>query len=314
MKIFLAGGTGAVGRQLTPMLVEAGHEITAITRSDEHAAWIRKLGAKSVICDALDRPALIDAVVKSEPNAIINQLTEIPKDLDPKRVREQFYRTNRLRTEATQTLIEAAESIEVSRFVNQSVAFFYRPVREELATEEELLFVDAPKEYKDIIIAVNRMEHIVQDAVSVNPIVLRYGFFYGPGTTYAADTPFAAGVRTRRMPILGRGKGVFSFTHVRDAAAAVISALDSTASGCFNIVDDEPAEVREWLPYYATLLKAKRPWRIPAFIGRWLAGEYVTTMMTRQRGASNEKAKQELEWEPTVPDWREGFRQMLTDD
>ena len=296
------------------MLISAGHEVTGITRSDENAAWLRKIGAKSVICDALDRPALIDAVVKCEPNAIINQLTEIPKELDPKRVREQFYRTNRLRTEATQTLIEAAESVEAVRFVNQSVCFFYRPVREELAVEEELLFVDAPKEYKDIIIAVNKMEHIVQDAVTVNPVVLRYGFFYGPGTTYAPGTPFAREVLARRMPVLGRGKGVFSFVHVADAANAVLRALDTTVAGCFNIVDDEPAQVREWLPYYASLLGAKRPWRIPTFIGKWLAGEYATTMMTRQRGATNEKAKRELEWAPTIPDWRDGFRQMLDVD
>jgi nucleoside-diphosphate-sugar epimerase len=308
MKVFVAGGTGVIGRSLLPSLLGHGHEVTALTRSPEGANFIRQLGAEPVVCDVFDRRKLGESVIHAEPEVVIHQLTAIPKRLNPRRIRKELARTNRLRTEGTQILVEAAQAAGARRFIAQSIAFAYAPEGEALATEEERLYLDAPASFVEIIQAVDSLEKTVLKASGIEGFLLRFGYFYGPGTTYAGDGTFAADVRRRRVPIVGEGTGVFSFIHVEDAAAATVAALAAREPGIYNIVDDEPVPFREWLPGYATILQAPAPYRIPRFIGALVAGPYAIYLMIQQRGVSNQKARTRLSWHPQHKNWREGFK------
>ncbi len=311
MRVFVAGGTGVIGRRLLALLARAGHEVTAMTRSLSRAEEVRARGVQPVIADALDAARLRDAVMKATPEVVINQLTNIPRRLNPRRIKEQMAATNRLRTEATRTLVEAARAAGAHRVISQSISFVYDPKGAALATEDEPLHHGAPAAFSDLVRAIDASEHTVLDAEGVAGIVLRYGYFYGPGTIYASDGSFAEDVRRRRVPIVGGGGGVSSFIHVDDAAAATVLALEHGEPGAYNVVDDDPAPVRVWLPTYAQLLGAARPFRVPKFVG-WLgAGPYGLYFMTQQRGASNGKAKQRLRWKPSYPSWREGFGSEL---
>ena len=306
MKVFVAGATGAIGRRLLPLLAGDGHEVVGMTRSQERAGLIRELGAEPVIADAFD-PERVEAVVShARPDVVIHELTDIPKSIDPRQFESQFELNNRLRREGTRNLVEAARAAGARRIIAQSIAFVYVPAGR-LHTEDDPLSVDAG----DVVRAVTDLEEAVLEPQDIEGLVLRYGYFYGPGTSYASDGAQADLVRRRRFPIIGDGSGVFSFIHVDDAARATVMALERGAPGAYNIVDDDPAPVRDWLPVLADALGAKKPRRVPAFLARLLAGPYAVNMMARSEGASNHKAKQELGLELRFPSWRRGFIEAL---
>lgn len=307
MKIFVAGATGAIGRPLTEKLVAAHHEVVAMTRSARRAADLRQLGVSPVVCDVFNRNALRRVVEEAGPDVVIHQLTSLPKRIDPRRIKTQLAETNHLRTEGTRNLFDAALAAGTKRFIAQSIAFAYEPRGEGLKTENDRLFPDPPKPFAAVIAAVRSLEEATLSNADLPGVVLRYGFFYGPGTAYGSDGSTAAEVRRKRFPIVGKGTGVFSFVHVQDAAAATVAALQQGGPGIYNIVDDEPAPVADWLPAYAEVLGSRQPGRVPRWLARLLVGPYATYLMCDQRGASNARAKRLLGWSPEHPTWRSGF-------
>lgn len=308
MRVFVAGATGAIGRFLLPQLRERGHDVIAMTRSPERARELEADGVEGVAADALDRDAVMAAVRDARPDAAVHQLTAIPAAINPRKFASQFEQTNRLRTEGTRNLLAAADAVGAERFVAQSVAFMYEPVGSAVKDEDAPVYSEPAPAFRAALEALLELERAVGDAGGT---VLRYGYFYGPGSAYASDGSIADQVRKRRFPIVGDGGGVFSFIHLRDAALATVAALERSEGGVFNIVDDEPAPVREWLPAYAGALGAKPPRRVPKWIARLAAGAYGAELMTRLRGASNERAKERLGWRPGYASWRQGFREDL---
>jgi 2-alkyl-3-oxoalkanoate reductase len=307
MRVFVAGASGAIGRPLVSQLVAAGHEVTGTARSEERAETIRAAGARAVSCDALDADALRATVEEAAPEVVVHELTALPHRFDP-RDKEIYAATNRLRTEGTGNLIDAARAAGARRLVCQSVAFAYAPgARPEVMDEDARLAFGSPPPFGDGVRAIDEMERAVLGADGLEGVVLRYGWFYGPATFYADDGSMAHDVRKRRFPVIGKGTGLFSFVHVDDAASATVAAVERGAPGIYNIVDDEPAPQREWLTVYAEAIGAKRPFRVPVWIARLVVGK-IATMADRQPGASNAKAKRELGWEPRWRSWREGFR------
>jgi nucleoside-diphosphate-sugar epimerase len=306
----VAGASGAIGRPLVPMLVENGHDVTGMTRSEERAERIRRVGARTVVLDVFDADGVKAALGEARPEVVVHELTALPDRLDFRR-QDLYQPTNRLRTEGTRILIDAALEAGASRMVAQSIAFAYTPVGDRVKDETAPLMPDAPGPFASGVKALREMEGAVTATPGLEGIVLRYGFFYGPGTYYAPDGSTAAEVKRRRLPIVGKGTGVFSFIHVDDAAAATVAAVERGAPGIYNITDDEPAELRDWLPVYADAIEAPKPWRVPAFLARLLAGKDAASFMLELRGASNEKAKRELGWEPRWKTWRQGFRDGL---
>lgn len=314
MRVFVAGATGALGRQLVPQLVSAGHEVTGTTRSASKADLIRSLGARPAVADALDPDQVPRVVAEAEPAAIIHQLTAISADMNPRHLDRAFAETNRLRTAGTDHLLAAAKEVGAKRFLAQSFAGwpFARnggPVK----SEEDPLDESPPKQARETIAAIRYLEEAVTGADWIEGIALRYGGFYGPGTSISREPGAAQAemVRKRRFPIVGEGTGVQSFIQIEDAAAATVAALNRGEPGIYNITDDEPAPVAEWLPVLAEALGAKPPRRVPRWLGRLFAGEVAVVMMTEVRGASNVKAKRELGWELRHPSWRQGFREGL---
>lgn len=311
MNIFLAGATGAIGRELLPRLVKDGHQVTAITRTVEGADLIRRFGARAIICDVFDQEKLREVMVASQPEVLIHELTSLPDAIDPRRIDSELAATNRLRTQGTRNLIEAAKGAGVKRIIAQSFAPYYTPNGTGPATEDEGLFENPPAKLAATVQALKALEDAVVNVANIEGVVLRYGYFYGEGTAYAADGSMVDMVMNRKFPIVGDGSGTFSFIHVEDAAAATILTVNQGKPGIYNIVDDDPAPISEWLPIYAELLNAPQPMRLPKFIGRLAAGKTAIFMMTEQRGSSNAKAKRELGWELKYASWREGFRHVL---
>jgi nucleoside-diphosphate-sugar epimerase len=312
VRIFLAGATGVVGRRLLPRLVEDGHEVTGMTRSPEKAERIRVAGAKPAVCDALDGPALHAAVGEAKPEVVVHHLTDLPADLNPRKLKDAYAANDRLRTEGTPNLVAAAATAGARRFVCQSIAFVYAPEGGLVKAEDAPLFLDAPEPFDDAIKAVVSMERSVLEAGGgMDPLVLRFGWFYGPGTSYASDGSIARQVRKRRFPVVGNGAGVFSFIHIDDVVDATIASLDGPPPGVYNVVDDDPGPAGEWIPAYAEALGAKAPRRFPKWLASLFVGGFPAYMMTRLRGASNEKAKRELGWKPRWPSWRQGFKEAL---
>ena len=310
MRVFVAGASGVIGRALVPRLVAAGHEVTGTTRSEERAETIRAAGASAAVLDVFDAPRLRAAVEAARPEALVHELTSLPERLDFRK--EGIYEpTNRVRTEGTRILLDAARDAGVRRFVCQSIAFAYRPDGERVKTENDPLMDDIPGNFGSGVRALNEMEAMVLGADGVEGVILRYGFFYGPGTYYADDGTTTADVRRRRMPIVGRGTGLFSFIHVDDAADATVAAVERGSPGVYNVVDDEPAPMSEWLPVFATAAGARRPFRVPVWLARLVGGREVPTFALELRGASNEKAKRELGWRPAHSSWRTGFRESF---
>jgi len=304
MRVFVAGGSGVIGRRLVPQLVANGHEVTATTTSADKLRLLADLGADGIVMDGLDAAAVGEAVAAARPDTIVNQMTALSEahsgKPDLRRADRFFAITNRLRSEGVDHLLAAAEATGVSHVVMQGHASM-NGVRTGgwVKTEED------PLEVIEGTKAINRLEETVVDAGGA---VLRYGGFYGPG----ANDDQVRMVRRRLFPLVGEGTGYFSWVHVEDAASATVLAVEQKVTGVFNIVDDEPAPVSEWLPYLATCAGAKPPRRVPRWLARLVAGEMAVGMMTEGRGFSNAKAKRELGWQLRYPSWRQGFAEELT--
>jgi 2-alkyl-3-oxoalkanoate reductase len=311
MKVFVAGATGVIGRRLVPILVEAGHDVVGMTRSQEKAAALRDAGAVPVVCDVFDRDAVVDAVKSAAPEVVLHELTDLPAAINPRQISRQLAGNDRVRTEGTANLVAAARAAGARRIVAQSIAFAYAPTDPPLKSEDDPLFLDAPPPWDRSVRAVNDLERAVTGAGDLEGVALRYGFFYGPGSSYASDGSIAREVRRRRFPIVGDGGGIFSFIQIDDAARATVAAVEGGKPGIYNIVDDEPAAQREWLPHYAEVLGAKKPFRVPTWVARIVAGRYVVMLATELRGASNARAKRELGWSPRYGGWRQGFAEAL---
>jgi nucleoside-diphosphate-sugar epimerase len=309
MKVFVAGASGVIGRPLIRQLVESGHDAIGMTSREENAGAIEAAGGRPVVCDALDADALKTTVAQVKPDVVISQLTRLPREYNPRKI--DYGPTNRVRYEGGRNLIDAAREAGTRRFVSQSVAFIYAPEGEMVKDEEARPWTDAPDPFGSGAKSTLDHEREVQEVPGIEGLVLRYGQFYGPGTYYARDGNIAEQVRRRRFPIVGRGGGMFSFIHVDDAASATVAAVDHGASGIYNVVDDDPAPERDWLPVYARALGAKPPRRVPTWVARIFGGSFATIMATELRGASNTKAKRELGWEPRYPSWRQGFGTAL---
>jgi len=306
MKVFVAGASGAIGRPLVSRLVAAGHEVTGTTRFEAKAEAIRAAGAKPVVVDAFDADVLSDAVGRAAPDVVVHELTALPHRFNP-RNSSIYDATNRVRREGTRNLLDAAETAGARRFVCQSVAFAYAPgPQAEVKDEDAPLSLTAPKPFGEGVRVIDEMERSVVGAERLEGVVLRYGWFYGPGTYYGGDGSMATDVRKRRFPIVGSGAGLFSFIHVDDAADATVAAVERGAPGIYNVVDDDPAAVRDWLPAYAEAIGAPPPRRIPVWLARIVAGP-VAGAVNVQPGASNAKAKRDLAWRPRWRSWREGF-------
>ncbi len=313
MRVFLAGATGAIGKRLVPMLVGAGHQVMAMTRTADKADGLRQLGAEPVVLDAFDRAGVIAAVRAAAPDAVVHQLTAIPETVDFRTFGESFAVTNRLRTEGLDNLLAGAHEAGAQHFIAQSFAGWpYAREGGPVKTEEDALDPAPSAGFRDTLAAIKTLEDRMSRESGLRCVALRYGILYGPGTSIAPGGAVYEAVKARKVPVVGGGGGIWSFTHIDDAAGSTVAALAREARGIFNAVDDEPAAVREWLPYLAKVVGAGRPWRVPAFIARWVIGRTGVEMMTEIRGASNAKAKRELGWQPAVPSWREGFRELAS--
>ncbi len=311
MRVLVAGATGAMGTQLVPRLVEAGHEVFAMIRSEFNKDRASQLGATPVIADALDRAQVETAVRQAAPEVIVHQLTAIGH-IDTRNFERSFAATDRLRVEGTDNLLAAARATGVRRFVVQSNGgFTYGRTGGPVKTEKDPLDRSPVASMAPMITAIEHLEKAVLGAAWTEGIVLRYGAFYGPGTSMAAGSGQFEMIRNRRFPVVGDGGGVWSFVHIADAAEATVAAVEQGGRGIYNIVDDDPAPVAEWLPELAELLGAKQPMRVPRFVGRLAAGSAGVVLMTELRGASNAKAKRELGWVLRYPSWRQGYKEEL---
>jgi nucleoside-diphosphate-sugar epimerase len=312
MHVFIAGAAGAVGRTLIPTLIADGHTVTGTTRSDARAAEIRALGARAVLMDGLDRASVMRAVGDAAPDAIVHQMTALSGDIDLRHPDRAFAVTNRLRTEGTEHLLAAAEVAGTTRFVAQSYAGWpYARTGGPVKTEADPLDPDPPRGIRETHAAIRRLEALVTGAGGV---ILRYGGFYGPGTGLAPGGDQFEMIRRRKFPIIGDGGGMWSFAHTADVATATVAALERGGEGeIYNVCDDDPAPVREWLPLLARTLGARPPRRLPAWLARIAASPATVVMMTEARGASNAKAKAELGWTPAWPSWREGFAALASE-
>jgi nucleoside-diphosphate-sugar epimerase len=307
MRVFVAGANGAVGRRLVPMLVARGHGVTGTTTTDQGVGVIRALGAEAVVVDGLDGVAIGEAVARAEPGAIIHEMTALSGTPDFKHFDRWFAVTNRLRTEGTAHLLAAARASGVQRVVAQSfTGWSLGRTGAWVKTEDEPLDPRPLPDQSETLAAIKFLERSVLEA-PLDGIVVRYGALYGPG----ASESIADMLRKRMFPVIGSGSGYISSTHIDDAAAGTVAALERGRRGIYNLVDDEPAPSRVFIPAIAEALEAPKPLRIPAWLGRLLAGEVAVTMMTEGRGASNAKAKRELGWQPIWPSWRDGFRAGL---
>jgi nucleoside-diphosphate-sugar epimerase len=314
MKVFVAGATGAIGGQLIPILVADGHEVVGLTRTPSKQDRIRELGAKPAVADALDPEAVAQVVAEAEPEAVIHELTSIDTASFTRSIDKMFAGTNRLRTEGTDHLLAAARAVGTRRFIAQSFAGWpFERTGGPIKTEEDPLQSSPPKTVSETLSAIRYLEETVTGADGIEGVALRYGGFYGPGTSISLD-PVGDQVemlRKRRLPVIGNGAGIWSLVHIEDAAAATAAALERGGPGNYNVVDDEPVQVSVLLPELAQAVGAKPPRHLPKWLGRLMAGEGNAIMMTEVRGASNEKAKRELGWELRFPSWREGFKEGL---
>lgn len=303
MRVLVAGATGVVGRALVPMLRSAGHEVASLSR---RPAQVPPDGVTTVSADALDRPGLAAAVRAVDPEVVVHLLTAVPRTLEPRRFRRQMAATDRLRTEGTANLVAAAPH---ARLVTAGVAFLYDPEGGSPAGEDRPLWTGGPRVARPVVHALVEAERRTTEAGGV---VLRFGHLYGPGTHFGVDGSFTASVRARRMPVVGDGAAVFSFLHAHDAAEALARAVEVPVTGRLNVVDDDPAPVRRWLPEMAGILGAPPPRRVPAPLARLIGGAWGVAFMTALVGADNRRAREEIGWAPSRPSWRDGFAAELT--
>ena len=307
MQVFVTGATGALGRHLVPGLVAAGHEVTATTRTPGKAGQLREAGAEPVVLDGLDREAVIAAVRTAAPEVIVHEMTALASMRSLRNPDKLFAVTNELRTRGTDNLLAAAAQAGTRRVIAQSYVSANERSGGPVKTEEDPLDSQPIPTASRALAAIKYVEKTVP-LEAPEGIVLRYGSFYGPG----ASKILLEAVRKRQMPVIGGGTGIWSFIEITDAAAATLAAVERGAPGVYNVADSDPAPVAEWLPYLAEVLGAKPPLRVPAWLGRILAGEFVVAQMTGARGSSNEKARKELGWEPRYASWREGFRAWVS--
>lgn len=314
MRVFVAGATGAIGKQFVPMLVANGHDVVGMTRTEAKRDQVSGLGARPVVADALDADAVARAVGEAEPDVIVHQLTAIPPAIKMKRFDREFALTNRLRVEGTDHLLSAGYAAGVKQFVAQSNAgVTYARTGGPVKREDAPLDDDPPAALRDVLAALGHLEAAVTGAHWTDGVVLRYGWLYGPGTSIALNPPGSQIelIHKRQFPIVGEGTGVWSFVHVEDAASATVAAVEGGATGVYNVVDDEPAPASEYIPALAAAVGAKPPRRVPRWLGRLAAGDVAVLAMTEIRGASNDKAKRELGWHPRYRSWRQGFAEGL---
>ncbi|MDQ6743351.1 MAG: NAD(P)-dependent oxidoreductase [Candidatus Dormibacteraeota bacterium] len=307
MRVFVAGGSGAIGRRLLPQLVAAGHEVTATTRRPENKTLLARLGATPMLCDALDREAVVAAVRASRAEVVMNQLTELPQRYEPRKIGPWYEKTSLLRVHGTRHLLEGAHAAGARRFVYQSIAFMYRLSGPRVLDEEAPVATDAPEPFGATVRATLEGERLTLETEGIEGVVLRYGQLYGPGTYFHSQGHLAQEARRRRLPVVGQGEGLSSFLHVDDAGGAGLRALDRGV-GVYNVVDDEPAAAREWIPAFCAAVGAPGPLHVPGWLAGLLVGSYVRMTLEHGRGASNQKAASELGWRPTLPSWREGFK------
>lgn len=312
MRVLVAGATGVIGRSLVPLLGAVGHEVVGLSRSVAGAEQLRRVGAAAVVADALDAEAVARAMREAAPDAVVNMLTAIPEEINPRKLAEQFALTNRLRVEGTRNLIQAARAVGGPRIISQGLAYGYQPGAGTADEDAPLWHSRTPKQFVPVLAALTELERAT---VAADGVVLRFGHLYGPGSIYAADGSFARQVRAGKVPLVGGGHAVFSFTHADDAASAVVAALDRTeVSAALNIVDDSPAALREWLPRYAEILGAPAPKSAPAALARLAVGGWGVVFMNELRGADNARARLRLNWRPRFTSWAEGFVTELDAD
>ena len=312
MRVFVAGATGAIGRPLVRRLREAGHGVVGTTRSPERADGLHEQGVEAAVLDARDTDALRTAVMEAEPDVVINQLTNLPDKINYRKPAETFGASNELRGIVGPVLAGLAAEAGARRLISQSVCFYYASTGKRAHDEEDPL-LELPPEVplSQGITAQTALERATLETPGLEGIVLRYGYFYGPGARSVPGGFTVDEVRRRRYPIVGNGGGIFSLVHVEDAAGATVAAVERGTPGIYNVCDDEPASQAEWLPAYAEALGAKPPRRVPVWLVKLVAGRQATLLATRLEGASNEKAKRELGWELRYPSWREGFARGL---
>ncbi|MEV5752506.1 NAD(P)-dependent oxidoreductase [Actinoallomurus sp. NPDC052308] len=314
MRILIAGASGTIGGHLVTQLVARGHEVVGTTRSAAKTGSLRTLGAEPVIVDALDPDSVADAVAKAEPEVIVHQLTALSGPSTMRQVKRMAAATNRLRTEGTDHLLAAARAVGVRRFVAQSNSLWMERSGGPVADEDGRIEPNPPADAEAAVAALRHVEDAVTGITWADGIVLRYGSFYGPGTALSAapDAVMTEQIRKRRFPIVGGGRGVWSLVHITDAASATVAAIERGRPGIYHVADDDPAPVRDWLPYLARTLGAGPPRRVPAWLARPLAGKGAVDMMTRARGISTDRTKRELDWKPQYPSWRTGFTDGLS--
>jgi nucleoside-diphosphate-sugar epimerase len=306
MNIFIAGGTGAIGRVLVPLLVSEGHKVVALTRSADRTSQLEQMGAVPVVGDVYDTVRLARLVAESEAEVVIHQLTAFgTRDGDP------YAETIRVRIEGTRSLLSAARAARARRFIAQSISFMCSPLGSGLTDEETPLHLDSRPAVRALAEAIASLERQTLDAKGMSGIVLRYGWFYGPGTSYDPEGSIPTAIRNGTLPIVGSGAGTYSFINLRDAAAATAGILANETRGIYNIVDDSPVRLSEWLPFAAKLLGAPAPGAMDEALARQKLGDMRVYYMNEQRGASNAKAKRELGWRPAFPSWRAGFEALL---
>jgi nucleoside-diphosphate-sugar epimerase len=314
MKILVAGASGAMGRALVPLLVRAGHDVVGMVRRPRSVEVVHALGAEPRTADALDAAAVLSCFREVQPQVVIHQLTAIPAALDMRHFDRDFALTNLLRTEGTRHLLAAAVDVGATHFIAQSFAGWTYGRKgngkSKLKTEEDALDPDPPARLRTTLDALKSLERAVLSESRVMGTVLRYGPFYGPHTSIAKDGSTVQAVRRRKLPLVGEGEGVWSFVHIDDAASATAAAVESGRGGIYNVVDDEPAPVSEWLSFLAHCAHAQPPRHVPVWMARLLIGEHVVAVMNEIRGVSNAKIKRDLGWTPRWPSWREGFKEV----
>lgn len=307
MRIVVAGASGAVGKALVPRLVARGHQVAGLVR--RQGAAVAAMGAAPLVVDALDGAAVRAALLAFRPEAVIHQLTALPQAIDLRDFAGVFAATNRLRTQGTDNLIAAARAVGARRFVAQSYCGWpYARIGGPAKSEDDPLDPDPPPAFRETLAAIRHLERAVAE---IGGVSLRYGGFYGPGTSLSRDGTAVAEIRRRRFPVVGKGGGIWSFIHIADAASAAVAAVEGEAAGTFNVVDDDPAPVAAWLPALAQAVGAKPPLHVPAFIGRLVLPKHLYLMMTAQRGGANARFKRSFGWQPAFASWREGFRRGL---
>jgi nucleoside-diphosphate-sugar epimerase len=315
MKVFVAGASGAIGAPLVRQLVAAGHEVVATTRTPGKAELLQSAGARPAVVDAMDPDALKAAVFDAQPDAVIDELTNLPQKISPFGMKHFYDKQTPLKATAAPALIEASKAVGARVHIMQSIAFIYAPGGAPIKDESAATYSDAPAPWDTALKPFEYAENAITTATEFAGIVLRYGYFYGPNTHYAADGAVGAMVRKRQFPILGKGTGISSFIHIEDAASATVAALESGehsgVRGVFNVVDDDPAPMHEWLPEYAEAMGAKPPRHVPLWLGRLTAGPLLAHFATTLSGASNARIKSAMGWKPTYASWRDGFRTEL---